>query len=209
MKRILNLFCATTVVAMLAVSAGAQNYLANPGFEDPITMDGPPFDGFWEAFTGQATDSSANSTAMPLSGAQSLELIIDAANVNSFAGVFQDVRGVNPGTEGTFSGWHKSLQEPGGTEIRIEWRDSVNDVEVSRTPNFTPTPGSDYEEFALTAEVPAGANTARVVYAIQSFGAAAGQLVYVDDVKFNIPEPASFALLGGAGLLLVTFRRRS
>ena len=39
-------------VAIFADQGSAQNLLVNPGFEDPITSDGPPFVGFWEAFNG-------------------------------------------------------------------------------------------------------------------------------------------------------------
>ncbi len=172
-------------------------------------MDGPPFVGSWEGFTSGAAATSSNSTTMPRNGAQSLELTIDAT-LNQFAGVFQDVPGLIAGQEGTFSGWHKQVNgDSGGIEIRIEWRDSVGDVEISRTPNLIPSPAADYEEFSLTAMVPAGADTARVVYAIQSFGGALNQQVFVDDTSLTtIPEPASIALFGIAGMTLLTRRRR-
>jgi hypothetical protein len=95
-------------------------------------------------------------------------------------------------------------------EIRIEWRDSVNNVEISRTPNLTPVPTSDYTQFSLTAAVPAGADTARAVYAIQTFSTnpLGNGTVYLDDFSFVIPEPASMALLGLGGLALVGIRRR-
>jgi len=115
------------------------------------------------------------------------------------------VPGLTPGDNVEFSGWHLSLLDSGGIEIRIEWRDSVNDVEITRTPNLTPTPGAQYEPFSLPAVVPAGADTARVVYAIQSFGAGPNQLVRVDDLSF-VPEPASLALLSLGGLAML--RRR-
>ena len=194
-------YCLIAAVAISIAAAGslasAQNLLANPGFEDPVTTDGPPFQGFWEAFTGAGAFSDAT-TAMPRTGLQSLEMTL--AEAGSFAGAFQEVGGLTAGDIVTFSGWHKSLLEAGGTEIRLEYRDTVNDAEVSRTPNFTPAPGSDWEEFALTDTVPAGADAARAVYAIQSFGAGVPQQVFLDDTSFAIvPEPASIALLGCAG----------
>jgi len=197
--------------ATLSASAGV-NMFANAGFEDPITADGPPFVGSWESFSADGNqdtglDVARVSTSMPRSGAQSLELIIDNTP-NVFAGVFQDVDGLSGGQMATFSGWHKSLAGAGGIEIRIEWRDSINDVEISRTANFVPTPGFEYEQFELEAEVAAGADTARVVYAIQSFGGVADQLIYVDDVSFVvIPAPGALALVGLGGIVCTRRRR--
>ena len=194
----------TLVLAMFGSSASG-NLLANPGFEDPVTTDGPPFVGFWEAFNAGPGSSSGNSTLMPRTGAQSLELVID--NVpNAFAGAFQDVPGLSAGDMMTFGGWHSLLGDTGGIEIRIEWRDSIGDVEISRTPNLAPTIGATYEMFSLSAAVPAGADLARVVYAIQSFGGAANQTVHVDDLSF-VPAPGALGVLGLGGLALCRRRR--
>jgi hypothetical protein len=113
--------------------------------------------------------------------------------------------------EYTFSGWHASLSSPLdlGTEVRVEWRNSLG--EVARTPNVSPVPTSVYSLFELTAEVPAGADIARMVYAIQTFGGEPSNngTVYVDDVSFAlVPEPSSLILLGAGGLALVLMRRR-
>lgn len=191
----------------------AQNLFVNPGFEDPITMDGPPFIGSWEGFNSGAGASSMNSITMPRSGSQHLDLAISLTE-NAFAGAFQDVGGLTPGTEYVFSGWHATPSTPLdlGVEFRIEWRDSVNDVEISRTPNSTSAPTSNYSLFSLSAAVPAGADLARVVYAIQTFGPGNNGIVFVDDVSFGVvPEPSSVALLGLGGLaaLFAVRRRRS
>ena len=92
-------------------------------------------------------------------------------------------------------------------ELRFEWRDSVGNTEVSRTPNYAPTLTTSYSQFSLTATAPAGADTARVVYAIQSFGGPATQTVYVDDLSLTIPEPTSL-VLALAGLAPFIRRRR-
>lgn len=199
--------CAAAALSLTATTAQA-NLLTNPGFEDPVTADGPPFVGFWEAFNGGGA-ASFNSTVMPLSGLQHLELQINNTP-NTFAGAFQDIPGLIAGQELTWSGWTKDVgADGGGAEVRIEWRDSVGNIEVSRTPNFVPvlTPG-EYTLWSLTDTVPAGADTARVVYAIQSFGAGPNQNHYVDDTSVTvIPEPASLALLGLGGLAML--RRRA
>src|SRR5215470_14314544 len=133
------LFCSLTVS-----SFGAG--LVNGGFEDPITSDGPPFVGYWEGFSGGPGALAANSTAMPHSGAQNLLLSISNTD-NTFAGVFQDVLGVTPGSDYSFNGWHALLATTNfgvGVEIRIEWRNSVSNTEVSRTPNLTPLPTAVY-----------------------------------------------------------------
>jgi MYXO-CTERM domain-containing protein len=203
-----NIALATIALAAASFAASA-GVLANAGFEEDITGDGPPFVGSWESFSldnDQFTggDIAFSSEAMARSGLRSLELGITVAN--SFAGAFQDVDGLVAGQEWTFAGWHKSLGEPGGTEIRIEWRDSVSDTEISRTANLTPTVGSDWEQFSLTSIVPDGADTARIVYAIQSFGGPIGQSVFVDDTSF-VPAPGALALLGLGGLTAARRRR--
>jgi PEP-CTERM motif len=211
MRRFSFALLLAVICAFCVSSANAQNLLANPSFEDPITFDGPPFVGSWEGFSGGGA-SAANNDAMPRTGGLHLLLSIDNT-VNTFAGAFQDVPGLTPTTPVVFSGWHKTPGSPFGlvTEVRIEWRNSGTNSEVGRTPNSNPVPTGDYSEFSLPAVVPAGADTARVVYAIQSFTSPAisGQ-VYVDDASFVIvPEPASFGLAGLAGLGLLLVRRKS
>jgi hypothetical protein len=198
----------TLCVATVGSWASAQNLFDNPGFELPITMDGAPFDDNWEGFTGGAP-LSLNSSTMPRSGAQHLELFINNLG-NSFAGAFQDVPNLVPGQVATFSGWHKLASgASGGSEVRIEWRNSISDTEVTRTMNLVPPTGPDYTEFSLTATVPAGADLARSVYAIQSFGGVLTQQVFVDDASFTVvPEPTSLALGAPAGMVLLVCRRR-
>ncbi|TWU29358.1 PEP-CTERM sorting domain-containing protein [Bythopirellula polymerisocia] len=194
-------FCSPAMAAHL----DNPNLLTDPSFEGTLTFDGPPFVGTWEGFNAGVSSTSEFSTDMPRTGAQSLELNI-GPDANLFAGAFQDANfGFGAaGAMAWFSGWHKlAAGDSGGSEIRIEWRDSVANTEISRTPNLAPVIGSTYEEFIVSATVPAGANSARVVYAIQSFGGALNQQVFVDDVNFNVqgvPEPASLAI---AGLCLV------
>jgi hypothetical protein len=205
----------TTLTAcfLLAFTAApyASNLVVDGGFETPITYDGPPFVGTWEGFNGGGA-AAGNSTDMPLTGLQSLKLSI-TTTPNTFAGAFQDIPGLVAGTEYIFSGWHATTSNPFdvGVEVRIEWRNAAGNNEVSRTPNLTPVPEAVYLPFSLTAAVPAGADTARLVYAIQSFGGLPTNngIVYLDDVDFSVvPEPSSAALLGLGMLALATLRRR-
>jgi hypothetical protein len=201
---------ALMLVVLTGSRASAQNLFANPGFEDPITSDGPPFVGFWEGFSGGAGAFAANATTAPRSGAQHLELTINNTD-NTFAGVFQDVV-VTPGQAVTFSGFHST---PGAllldNEMRIEWRNSVTNTEVSRTPNIGPDPAlNQYVPFQLDAVVPAGADLARVVYAIQTFSGdpANTGTIFIDDVSFVVvPEPASLGMLSLGAIGLIRRRR--
>jgi hypothetical protein len=191
--------------------AASPNLVVNPGFEDPITFDGPPFVGFWEGFNGGPGSSAANSILFPRTGAQSLSLSI-IATANTFAGVFQDIPGLSAGSLYSFQGWHEEVNPfDVVTEVRIEWRNSVSNTEITRTLNLNPVPGAAYSLFDLTATVPVGADTARLVYAIQSFGG--GPLhtgtSYVDDISFTlVPEPSAMALVAMGGLAVIGLRRR-
>jgi hypothetical protein len=200
--------------AAAPVSA-AGNLLANSSFEDPVTYDGAPFIGSWEAFSGGAGAVSANSTVTPRTGAKDLELTISGVN-NTFAGAFQDVGGLTVGTEATFSGFHQTPNSSTSlgvaSEYRIEWRNSTLNTEVSRVQLTVGPTGSQYAPFSVVALVPAGADTARCVYAIQTFGGEPNPgdtgTIYLDDLSFVVtPEPASLTVLAGAAGLLMRRRR--
>lgn len=212
--KMITRFAAVAAVALGTSAMGAHldnpNQLTDPSFEGALTFDGPPFVGTWEGFNGSANASAAFTTNMPRTGAQSTELII-AGDVNSFAGVFQDVNipASAIGEMSWFSGWHKlgTASDVGGSEYRIEWRDSAGN-EFFRD-QLTVSPGTEYEEFVIPAVIPAGTSFARIVYAVQSFGAAQNQQVFVDDVNFNfVPEPASVSLLALGGLAMLRRRRQ-
>jgi hypothetical protein len=209
MKTATILSLAVMSLAALPVAANI-NLLVDGDFENPITFDGPPFVGVWEGFAGGGA-AAANSAVLPFTGAQSLALSI-SGTPNTFAGAFQDVPGLVSGDSYNISGWHAttSSQLDLGVEVRVEWRNSGSNTEISRTPNFTPVPSADYSPFGFTAQVPAGADIARVVYAVQSFSTAplGNGTVYVDDLAFTVvPEPTVVTLVGLGALALAARRR--
>ena len=98
-----------------------------------------------------------------------------------------------------------------GVEMRIEWRNSVSNTEISRTPNSVIVPTNQYTQFSVASTVPAGVDIARLVYAIQSFGPEPTNtgIVFVDDAFYDaVPEPATIGLIGIAFVASVAMRRR-
>jgi len=201
MKMFTSVTAAALGLAMVCATPVSANLLTNPGFETTPLVDDGSGVGKWLPFGGSGValpTQSATDTTSPLSGASHLSLQLDNI-ANSFAGVFQDVGGLSAGQSLTWEGWTMDAgTDAGGAEVRIEWRDSVGDTEISRTGNLVPTlTAGVYTAWSLTDVVPAGADSARVVYAIQSFGAGPNQIHNVDDTSVTVvPEPASLALLG-------------
>jgi hypothetical protein len=206
-----------TLVSLLLIGfyfPASANLIENAGFEDPVSINFPATPGRWLVFSGSGNPFSSaatanNDTSMPRSGDQALQLQIDNT-AGTFAGAFQDVFSVSAGESFIYSGWHKSLLDPGGVEIRVEWRNNASDSVVGSTGNLVPILTDEYSLFSLDVVVPTGADTARLVYAIQSFGGSLNQSVFLDDTSFvanSVFAPATLGLLS-MGLLGLFFSRR-
>jgi hypothetical protein len=199
-----SIFAAALLASTCSNSSFAQNLLANPGFEDGLTFEGEEFVGSWEGFSSLLDTFVGNSFNEPRNGVQHLELRINGRD-NAFSGVFQDVP-VTVGTEYVFGGWQKTPSTPFdvAVEMRIEWVNASGSVFL-RTPNLTTKPTDSYASVSLSGFAPPGAEFARLVYAIGSFGPELTNTgtVFVDDMFFSVvPEPSSLGLFGFTALAL-------
>lgn len=201
----LALTCA--VAAFATTQAFSATTIADPSFEDAANfVDDGNGVGKWNSFS-QAPASATITTAAARTGSSSAELVLGAANL--FAGFFQDIM-VNPGDTITLDLWHQAVnQEAGSIEIRIEWQSGGG--EIARTANANPAPGSTFENFTISHLAPAGADTARVVYATQSFGGDTDAVVNIDDFTVSgstVPEPSGALLLALGAFGFVSARSR-
>lgn len=200
------------LLSFVGLSAQATNQLTDPGFEDPLlyTFDGPPFVGFWEGFSAGGAASSGHDTTFPLNGTGHSTLSI-LGDDNSFTGVFQDIP-VLAGGQVDGSIWHASPDSAlgVGSEFRIEFHDAGG--EIARVTNDGNVPTATYSQISVGGVAPAGTVSARLVYAIQTFGGEPFPTntgtVYLDDASLTgIPEPTA-AIMALLGLAPLARRRR-
>lgn len=200
-----------TMVA-LAGSAGAQNLLSNGSFESGINYDGND-NGNWNAFFGGA-DFQQVEVVVPVDPAADGTQVLQIGTfntANTFVGTTQTVP-VSAGNEYTFSFQAREIIQNGiFAEYRIEWKDAFGAIiggQFDLNTNLDSVLTTDWAPYSLTATAPAGAATATVVIAVQTFGSAAPYegFIQIDEASF-VPGPASAALLGLAGLAAARRRR--
>ncbi len=212
-----SITASAVALALIATSAGAQ--IADPGFEATLDFDNVDFTDSWEGFFGTFSDPAGTPFSRfgsidVLSGSQALEIGVDSDD--SFAGAFTQVNGLVPGQPVAFSVFAKTpdlAALTAETQIRIEFFDS-SDMFVDQTGNLLPVVTDTYTLFSQTGVVPAGADRARLVLALDSgdppdnpFRGDNGT-VFFDDARFVVvPEPASLGFLSIAGLTLLRRRR--
>ena len=228
MKRRNNTSCVVMAVALLCSLVAAQSataQLVDPGFESVAisfagdTMPGGSDDFFdaFEGFSGGPNSGVGLDTTNPFAGASHATVSI-MGDDNSFAGLFGTIA-VMPGDMVTAGIYHLTPDTGAfgaGAEFRIEFHNDDNGGEVGRVDNNV-IPGNAYTLNSVSGVVPAGANQARLVYALQTFGgepdggASSTGTVFLDNASLavtQVPEPAALGLVGIAVAGLAIFRRR-
>ncbi len=215
-----------SLLLVVAVASSAwANLLVDAGFEDaniPVgdfgQVVGPPFDaGYWGA--ENANKTGGENGLSPIEGAQMLHMsklgdvqtqAWQAVDLNPFAGYIDSGSAV-----ANFSAWYNTPEGSPGKDgpahaiATIQLFDDANGW-----PNYTAIQTSSleldedagtWEQINVSLNVPAGTRWALVEISFVNdtltlYGG------YVDHTSFDIPEPASLALLGLGTLVLL--RRR-
>lgn len=211
MRGICRGLVAAAVVASIGMSASGQTTVGNAGFEDDILYDVQPDVGNWTAFFGGPPGTvlaAIRDTTAPRTGASALLIRVSGAG-NSFAGMQQPVRGLQPGVEYNFRIWARTASaNNNGVEYRIEWRDANGAFIGNQFGLNTPIQSqltSNYQQFTLTAVAPPATASATLVVAVQSFTfdpltPVFDTDVYIDDVEFSassLPTQAACCLADG------------
>jgi hypothetical protein len=198
-------------VIVLAGGSVRANLIIDPSFEGTIVYDGPPAFGGWDGFSSTPGTSSGAGFGPGWARTGSQQAVLFTSATNHFAGIYQDIL-ISAGSTVEFEIWHRAVlgSNGQGVDMHLEYRDSVNDMEIGQTPLATPSSlGFSYELFSITGVVPSGADTVRAFYAINSFEGISSQRLYLDDAVLRVvPEPSTvqLSLLGG---LSVWFLRRN
>ena len=197
-------WCAlTALVAYWAAPASAQNLILNPSFENGLDD--------WTVFSGSPYVAPAVDIAFPHTGSSALEMCcgtVDPGGTSGsgFAGAFQKVLNIIPGTQYTFSVWAKAEDSnylTDGTDgngredvgVKFEWHSdpsgansSLETVEFGFITGATgpgvlqnPVLSDTYQQYSFQATAPAGAFHFRPVFAARHINEA----VFFDDISLT------------------------
>lgn len=225
MKTCLRPFVASLILTAVPAVATAQigpNLLNNAGFESPLGFDfsNPSnWNGFFGGPGGTFLQAFNDTGAAPRSGSAALVTTIRGqagvtTGFDAFTGHVQIVSGITAGATYELSVWaRKNPAVLDGAEFRIEWKDASGTEITRRNEVIQNVLTSDYQRLAISDIAPAGAVSAAIVLAVQSFtntGPLADTSVAWDDASFNtIPTPGTAALLGLAACTAMRRRRSS
>ena len=223
LKSILTMGLAVAALSVVGTNVHAQEQLGNGGFESPILGDQPATTGNFSAFSQDPANAliplPTNSDENPLNGTQSVITQILGVD-GSFVGIQQNVADIIVGETYTYTINARTDGNPLGlsAEYRIEYLDDAGGFVVDQFANniaITDGLSDTYASFTQSSVAPAGATTARAVFALQSFGGGDNNgTVFLDDISLTgavaaIPEPSSMGLMVAGLVGLVARRRRS
>jgi hypothetical protein len=215
MGRNLYITLASAALACSSGAAMAQSPVGNPGFDAAFLGQAPPTIGNWASFLGgppvlkaEVDAAACGCTIVPRTGASALTLIAQGGS-DSFVGVQQPVPGISPGVSYTMTFWARSAGPiNNAVEFRIEWQDVNGNAignQFALTTRIDSSMTATYQQFSLTADAPAGAARANLVFDLQTFAGAFNPVtpvfdtsVFIDDVEL-IQTPGQNACCAASG----------
>jgi hypothetical protein len=207
------------MIAILAMSASAQNLLVNPGFEtspagftaNPITL-GTVSQG-WATFGISGQNDMSSSPSSPQAGLYALLEQNAAGNAWNPAGAYQIV----PGSAGlTYTASIYALTDttitwPTPVDWQLQFLNSalgnISTIETGWSAIASP---NTWQQYSINGVAPAGTAFVSVYAMFMTSGAnATTENVYFDTASLTVPEPSTMALLSmGLAVPFYFIRRR-